>query len=51
MQLARWALAAVAIFTFPNAWNHYLQPTVYLSTPGLFTLPASRVATDTFSGL
>ena len=39
MPLARPALAAVAVLTFLNVWNLYLEPTVYLSTPELFTLP------------
>lgn len=39
MPLAKPALAAVAIFTFLNIWNLYLEPTVYLQSPDLFTLP------------
>ena len=39
MPLAKTALAAVAIFTFLFVWNLYLEPTVYLSSPKLFTLP------------
>lgn len=39
MPLARTALAAVAIFTFLHVWNLYLEPTVYLLSPDLFTLP------------
>jgi multiple sugar transport system permease protein len=51
MPLARSALAAVAIFTFLNAWNLYLEPTVYLSTPGLFTLPEALTHyVDPYSG-
>lgn len=51
MPLARPALAAVAIFTFLNAWNLYLEPTVYLSTPGLFTLPEALTHyVDPYSG-
>ncbi|MGN6206254.1 carbohydrate ABC transporter permease [Humibacter sp.] len=51
MPLARSALAAVAIFTFLNAWNLYLEPTVYLSTPELFTLPEALTHyVDPYSG-
>jgi len=51
MPLARSALAAVAIFTFLNAWNLYLEPTVYLSTPSLFTLPEGLTHyVDPYSG-
>lgn len=51
MPLARSALAAVAIFTFLNAWNLYLEPTVYLSSPDLFTLPESLTHyVDPYSG-
>ncbi len=39
LPLARPALAAVAIFTFLHSWNLYLEPIVFLSTPGLYTLP------------
>ena len=39
MPLAKSALAAVAIFTFLHVWNLYLEPTVYLLSPDLFTLP------------
>ncbi|MBH0052549.1 carbohydrate ABC transporter permease [Salinibacterium sp. SWN139] len=39
MPLAKSALAAVAIFTFLAIWNLYLEPTVYLQSPELFTLP------------
>ncbi len=37
--LSRTALAAVSIFTFLYVWNLYLEPTVYLSSPEMFTLP------------
>jgi multiple sugar transport system permease protein len=51
MPLARPALAAVAIFTFLNVWNLYLEPTVYLTTPELFTLPQALTRfTDAYSG-
>ena len=39
LPLARPALAAVSIFTFLHVWNLYLEPTVYLLSPELFTLP------------
>lgn len=39
MPLAKPALAAVSIFTFLHVWNLYLEPTVYLLSPDLFTLP------------
>lgn len=39
LPLARPALAAVAIFTFLHSWNLYLEPIVFLTSPGNFTLP------------
>jgi multiple sugar transport system permease protein len=39
LPLARPALSAVAILTFLASWNLYLEPTVYLTSPQLFTLP------------
>ncbi|RYG58151.1 MAG: carbohydrate ABC transporter permease [Alphaproteobacteria bacterium] len=39
LPLAKPALAAVAIFTFLHSWNLYLEPIVFLTTPGSFTLP------------
>jgi multiple sugar transport system permease protein len=39
LPLAKASLAAVAIFTFLHVWNLYLEPTVYLQSPELFTLP------------
>ncbi|KUR63546.1 sugar ABC transporter ATP-binding protein [[Arthrobacter] sp. ATCC 21022] len=51
MPLAKSALAAVAIFTFLHVWNLYLEPTVYLSSPELFTLPQALTRfTDAYSG-
>ncbi|XKQ79325.1 carbohydrate ABC transporter permease (plasmid) [Paenarthrobacter ilicis] len=51
MPLAQSALAAVAIFTFLHVWNLYLEPTVYLSSPELFTLPQALTRfTDAYSG-
>jgi|SRR6478735_8698969 len=51
LPLARPALAAVAIFTFLNVWNLYLEPTVYLTSPELFTLPQSLTRfVDAYSG-
>jgi multiple sugar transport system permease protein len=37
--LARPAVAAVAIFTFLHSWNLFLEPLVFLSSKGNFTLP------------
>lgn len=49
--LARTALAAVAIFTFLHVWNLYLEPTVYLLSPELFTLPQALTRyTDAYGG-
>jgi multiple sugar transport system permease protein len=39
LPLARPALAAVAIFTFLQSWNLYLEPIVYLTSPENYTLP------------
>ena len=39
LPLARPALAAVAIFTFMNTWNYFLEPLVYLTSKGKYTLP------------
>jgi multiple sugar transport system permease protein len=39
MPLARPALAAVAILTFLNVWNAFLEPFIFLSDTNLFTLP------------
>lgn len=51
MPLARPALAAVGIFTFLHVWNLYLEPTVYLTSPELFTLPQALTRfVDTYSG-
>ena len=51
MPLAKSALAAVAIFTFLHTWNLYLEPTVYLQSPELFTLPQALTRyTDAYGG-
>jgi len=51
MPLAGSALAAVAIFTFLHIWNLYLEPTVYLQSPELFTLPQALTRyTDAYGG-
>ncbi|MFM2475296.1 carbohydrate ABC transporter permease [Burkholderia cenocepacia] len=51
MPLARAALGAVAIFTFLHTWNLYLEPTVYLQSPELFTLPQALTRyTDAYGG-
>ena len=39
LPLARPALGAVAIFTFLQSWNLYLEPIVFLSSKDMFTLP------------
>lgn len=39
LPLAKPALSAVAILTFLASWNLYLEPTVYITNPELFTLP------------
>lgn len=39
LPLARPALAAVAIFTFLNSWNSFLEPLVYLTDKSKYTLP------------
>ena len=49
--LSRTALGAVAIFTFLHVWNLYLEPTVYLQSPELFTLPQALTRyTDAYGG-
>lgn len=49
--LARPALSAVAILTFLASWNLYLEPTVYLTSPDLFTLPQALTRfTDAYGG-
>jgi len=51
MPLAKSALGAVAIFTFLHIWNLYLEPTVYLQSPELFTLPQALTRyTDAYGG-
>lgn len=51
MPLARSALGAVAIFTFLHVWNLYLEPTVFLQSPDLFTLPQALTRyTDAYGG-
>lgn len=51
MPLATAALSAVAIFTFLHTWNLYLEPTVYLQSPELFTLPQALTRyTDAYGG-
>lgn len=39
LPLAKPAIASVAIFTFLQSWNLYLEPLVYLSSKDKFTLP------------
>ncbi|MER5334200.1 carbohydrate ABC transporter permease [Micromonospora sp. NPDC002717] len=51
LPLARPALSAVAILTFLASWNLYLEPTVYLTSPELFTLPQALPRyTDAYGG-
>jgi len=51
LPLARPAVAAVAIFTFLNSWNSFLEPLVYLSSKNLFTLPLALTQyTDAYGG-
>lgn len=51
MPVARPALSAVAILTFLASWNLYLEPTVYLTSPELFTLPQALTRfTDAYGG-
>jgi multiple sugar transport system permease protein len=51
LPLARSALGAVAIFTFLQSWNLYLEPIVYLSSPVMFTLPQALTQfTDAYGG-
>ncbi|MEV0810886.1 carbohydrate ABC transporter permease [Micromonospora sp. NPDC050200] len=51
LPLARPALSAVAILTFLASWNLYLEPTVYLTSPELFTLPQALTRyTDAYGG-
>lgn len=49
--LAKPALSAVAILTFLASWNLYLEPTVYITSPELFTLPQALTRyTDAYGG-
>jgi multiple sugar transport system permease protein len=41
LPIAKPALAAVAIFTFLNTWNFFLEPLVYLTDKDEFTLPVA----------
>jgi multiple sugar transport system permease protein len=51
LPLARPALGAVAIFTFLNSWNLYLEPIVYLSSKTMYTLPQALTQfTDAYQG-
>lgn len=51
MPLARSAMAAVAIFSFQHVWNLYLEPTVFLQSPEMFTLPQALTRyTDAYGG-
>lgn len=49
--LSKPAMSAVAILTFMSSWNLYLEPTVYITTPNLFTLPQALTRfTDAYGG-
>ncbi|WP_244248176.1 carbohydrate ABC transporter permease [Rathayibacter sp. VKM Ac-2801] len=51
LPLSKPALSAVAILTFLGSWNMYLEPTVYLTSPELFTLPQALTRfTDAYGG-
>lgn len=51
LPLARPALAAVAIFTFLQSWNLYLEPIVYLTSPEKYTLPQALTQyVDAYAG-
>jgi len=51
LPLSKSALAAVSIFSFLHIWNLYLEPTVYLRSPELFTLPQALVRyADVYGG-
>lgn len=51
LPLSKSALAAVSIFSFLHIWNLYLEPTVYLRSPELFTLPQALVRyADAYGG-
>lgn len=51
LPLAKPALSAVAILTFLASWNLYLEPTVYLTSPEMFTLPQALTRfTDAYGG-
>lgn len=41
LPMARSALAAVAILTFLDSWNSFLEPLIYIDDLNLFTLPLS----------
>lgn len=48
MPLASPAFATLAIFTFLNSWEDFLDPLIYISSSELFTLPiAMKLFTDT----
>ncbi|WP_167131377.1 carbohydrate ABC transporter permease [Paramicrobacterium chengjingii] len=51
LPLAKPALSAAAILTFLASWNLYLEPTVYLTSPELFTLPQALTRySDAYGG-
>lgn len=51
LPLSKPAMSAVAILAFLASWNLYLEPTVYITTPELFTLPQALTRfTDAYGG-
>jgi len=49
LPLAKPALSAIAILSFLNSWNLFLEPLVFINEPELYTLPlALRSLTDEY---
>jgi multiple sugar transport system permease protein len=49
LPIARPCIAPIAILTFLDSWNSFLQPLIYLNDPKLFTLPVGlRGYTDMY---
>ncbi|MBF4514099.1 carbohydrate ABC transporter permease [Plantibacter sp. VKM Ac-2885] len=52
LPLARGPLAALAILSFLNSWNEFLEPLVFLPSKELWTLPvALQSFTDPYTGI
>ena len=47
MPLSRATIAAVGIFTFVVAWNHFIWPFVVTSAGSLFTIPVGLATVQT----